>query len=276
ARKEITQKSNGSTRYNVSQETLSKVLVYLAPKPEQQKIANFLASVDKKIEQLTQKKIFLESYKKGVMEKIFSQEIRFENDDGGEFEDWEEKKLGEVSILTSSKRVYLSDYVKMGIPFYRGKEISELRLGIRPKDILYISEKVYEEYKLTYGVPQVNDLLITAVGTLGNVLRISDDKAFYFKDGNLIWIRNIKENSSFLEILLYVYKRDVERTSIGSTQKALTMIELRKIKLPFPCIEEQTKVANFLTSIDKRIEETSKQLEETKKYKKALLQQMFI
>ena len=81
--------------------------------------------------------------------------------------EWEEKKLGNISKLTSSKRVYLDDYVKSGIPFYRGKEISELKKGLTPKDILYISNESYEQYKSKYGIPQVDDILITAVGTLG-------------------------------------------------------------------------------------------------------------
>jgi restriction endonuclease S subunit len=261
---------------SLSKKTIEKIKINIPSLEEQKKIATFLTSIDKKIEQLNQKSTLLESYKKGVMQKIFSQEIRFKRDDGGVFEDWVEKRLGKISTLTSSKRVYLSDYVKIGVPFYRGKEISELKLGIIPKDILYISEERYEEYKLKYGVPMVNDLLITAVGTLCNVLKITDNKPFYFKDGNLIWIKNIEENSSFLEILLHIYKRDIEKTSIGSTQRALTMVELRKIKLPFPQLEEQQKISNFLTSIDQKITQNNQALEEMKAFKKGLLQQMFV
>jgi type I restriction enzyme S subunit len=161
----------------------------------------------------------------------------------GEFEgEWVEKMLGEISILTSSKRVYLSDYTETGIPFYRGKEISELKLGITPKDILYISEDIYNKYKSKYGVPEVNDLLITAVGTLGNVLKINDNNPFYFKDGNLIWIKNITENSNFL----------------------------------IPQKSEQQKIAKFLTSTDQKITQTTQALEQMKRFKKGLLQGMFV
>ena len=189
--------------------------------------------------------------------------------------EWNGKKLGNIAEFTSSKRVYLSDYVDQGIPFYRGKEISELRLGIKPSDILYITEKRYEDFKKKYGVPLVNDILITAVGTLGNVLKINNDDKFYFKDGNLIWLRKIKEDAGFLEILLQWHNRDLIKTSIGSTQKALTMVELRKITFPFPSTREQQKIASFLSSIDTKIEQLGKKISLLEQYKKGMMQKLF-
>jgi len=184
--------------------------------------------------------------------------------------------LGEIGELTSSKRVYASDYVKNGIPFYRGKEVTELKQNIQPKEILYITEEAYLELKKNYGVPQMNDILITAVGTIGNVLKVKDDKPFYFKDGNLIWIKDITENSDFLELLIEFKKNDIEKSSIGSSQKALTMVELRKLAFSFPCLAEQTKIANFLSAIDEKINDCSKQIAMTESYKKGLLQQLFV
>jgi len=210
------------------------------------------------------------------MQKIFSQALRFKDDKGNEFEEWEIKTLGEIGELTSSKRVYASDYVKNGIPFYRGKEVTELKQNIQPKEILYITEEAYLELKKNYGVPQMNDILITAVGTIGNVLKVKDDKPFYFKDGNLIWIKDITENSDFLELLIEFKKNDIEKSSIGSSQKALTMVELRKLAFSFPCLAEQTKIANFLSAIDEKINDCSKQIAMTESYKKGLLQQLFV
>ncbi len=244
--------------------------------PEQQKTASFLTAVDEKIQQLTRKKELLAQYKKGVMQKLFSQEIRFKKDNGENYPDWEEKKLGEVCEMTSSKRVYLSDYVDSGIPFYRGKEISELRLNQVPSDLLYITNERYEDYKSKYGVPKKNDILVTAVGTLGNVLRIKNNDPFYFKDGNLIWLRKIEENPSFIEILLQWNTRELLKTSIGSTQKALTMVELRKLKFNFPCIEEEQKIANYLSGLDTKIKSVATQITQTQNFKKGLLQKMFV
>ena len=205
------------------------------------------------------------------MNKLKVPQLRFPGFDG----EWKFKKIGNIAELTSSKRVYLTDYVEQGIPFYRGKEISELKLGKIPNDILYITESSYQEFKEKFGVPQKDDLLITAVGTLGNVLRIKDEAKFYFKDGNLIWFRKITEFSPFLEIALDFYKSEIEKTSIGSTQRALTMVELRKLKFPFPTLPEQQKIASFLSAVDEKIQQLSRKKELLEHYKKGVMQQLF-
>ena len=157
--------------------------------------------------------------------------------------EWKNQKLSAISELTSSKRIFLSEYVSKGIPFYRGKEISELKKGKKIIDVLYISEKKYEEIRKKYGVPQKNDILITAVGTLGNIYLISNENKFYFKDGNLIWLRNIKISSEYLVYNLEYNKKQILDSSIGSTQKALTIVNLNKLSLNIPNLEEQEKIA---------------------------------
>lgn len=190
-------------------------------------------------------------------------------------EEWEVKKLNDIADLTSSKRVYLSDYVNEGIPFYRGKEISELKRNEKPKDILYITREAYETFKTGFGVPQVNDILITAVGTLGNVYRIKNDSEFYFKDGNLIWLKNVKIFSAFLEILLEINHEAIQKSSIGSTQRALTIIELKKLKFNIPILLEQQKIADFLSQIDSKIEQLTKKKQLLESYKKGAMQKIF-
>ena len=204
-------------------------------------------------------------------EKQLMPKLRFSGFEG----EWGLKKMGEICSMTSSKRVYLEDYVSKGVPFYRGKEISELRLNKVPNDILFITRERYEEFKEKYGVPLKDDILITAVGTLGNVLRIRNDDEFYFKDGNLIWLKNIKVDSEFLEILIQWKNNDLLKTSIGSTQKALTMVELRKLKFSFPQQEEQQKIANFLSSIDTQIQTLEKKKSLLEQYKKGVMQKIF-
>jgi len=194
----------------------------------------------------------------------------FEND--GE---WEEKKLGDIAELTSSKRVHLSDYVPSGVPFFRGKEISLLKNNQIPNDILYISQEHYNEIKERYGVPEIGDILITAVGTLGNVYCVQDSNMFYFKDGNLIWMRSISEDSRFLEILLNVKNEAILSSAIGSSQKALTMVALNKLKFAFPKRKEQQKIADCLSSVDGLISAQSQKVELLKEHKKGLMQQLF-
>ncbi len=247
---------------------------------EQQKIASCLSSLDELIAAHNDKLEALKNHKKGLMQNLFPQEGQKEpNYRFPEFEkdgEWMEKTLGDVAELTSSKRVHLADYVKSGIPFFRGKEISELKKGIIPSDILFISEEQYSEIKDKYDVPKVGDILITAVGTLGNVYRITTDSKFYFKDGNLIWMRNISVYSSFLEILLEARKCDVLSTAIGSSQKALTMKALNELILSLPKnLCEQQKIASCLSALDELITLQSEKIKQLQQHKKGLMQGLF-
>ena len=104
---------------------------------------------------------------------------------------WEEKSLGELGTLTSSKRIYKKEYVSEGIPFYRSKEIKELA---HKRDItleLFITKERYNEIKSRFGIPQEGDILLTAVGTIGEMYVVKNNEPdFYFKDGNLFWFKN--------------------------------------------------------------------------------------
>jgi len=177
-------------------------------------------------------------------------------------------KLSDVAELTSSKRIYLSDYTDNGIPFYRGKEISELKLNKPVSDLLYISDEKYKEIEAKYGVPKENDILVTGVGTLGNIYRIPNNNKFYFKDGNLIWLKNIKQNSEYLEYNLEFNKKKLLDSAIGSTQKALTIAGLNKLSFCYPSTSEQTKVARTMQLIDIKINLQSKKIEDLKLFTK--------
>ncbi len=183
--------------------------------------------------------------------------------------------MGEISDVTSSKRVYLSDYVNQGIPFFRGKEISLLKEGSFPKDVLYIKESRFLEFKEKYGAPQEGDILVTSVGTLGNIYRVDIDSGFYFKDGNLIWLRNIVESSFFLEKLLNYKKSILLKNVIGSTQKALTIIGVKKTEVLLPSLPEQQKIAEFLSSVDEWIERLRAERQAWERYKKGMMQKLF-
>jgi type I restriction enzyme S subunit len=264
----LDEKSTGGTVKGIKGSTLHKMVLISPPLPEQTAIANCLSTWDQAIAAQTHLIAQKELRKKALMQQLLSGKKRLKGFSG----EWREVKLGKVGELTSSKRVYLSDYVNQGIPFYRGKEITELKQGKVIKDILFISEKVYDDFKEKYGVPQINDILITAVGTLGNVYRISNDNPFYFKDGNLIWIRNIKEHSMYLEYLLNNSYEDLYNSAIGSSQKALTIIALNKLKFKIPSIEEQTAIANVLQCADEELHLLKTKLAQLKEQKKGLMQ----
>ncbi|AIY04507.1 hypothetical protein Plano_0542 [Planococcus sp. PAMC 21323] len=200
-------------------------------------------------------------------------QLRFSGFDG----DWEIKKIKDFATVTSSKRVYLNDYVTNGIPFYRGKEITELKSGKTPEDVLYISNDRYEEFKTRFGAPVKGDILITAVGTIGNSMLVENDVEFYFKDGNLIWLREVNQNPKFL---LYVFSNPAGHKKLldsasGSNQKALTIVGLNKLEYKVPKIEEQNKIASFFSLIDQKVQKQQEKIEKLEQFKKGMMQKVF-
>lgn len=169
--------------------------------------------------------------------------------------------LGEVCTIKSSKRIYQSDYLEKGIPFYRGKEISQLSRGEKLDVELYISENKYSELKDKFGKVQKGDLLITSVGTIGNTW-VSDGRDFYYKDGNITQIvKNDNINTKFLHYLFKsnIIKRQYSKGTSGTAQVALTIEKLKKIKIPKVPLEYQIKTVKLLEKsqelIDKRKEQ---------------------
>lgn len=279
SRREITSRAGGSTRYNVGQETLASVNIISPTIPEQQKIASFFTAIDKKISQLKQKKTLLEQYKKGVMQKIFSQEIRFRDDNGQEFPKWEKKRLGELYDITSSKRVFQNEWTSSGVPFYRAREIVVLSEKGAVDNELFISEAMFEEYKQKYGIPLTDDLLVTGVGTLGRLYVVKNKDKFYFKDGNIIWLKkNSETNSQFVKFLFEttIVKKQIDANNSITTVGTYTIDSAKKTTIPYPTVKEQTKIANFLSSLDNKIKHTQTQIEKAEHWKKGLLQKMFV
>lgn len=143
----------------------------------------------------------------------------------------------DLCSIASSKRVFAEDYVSEGVPFYRGKEITQKRNGEPINDPLYITTEHYETLKKKYGVPTCGDILITAVGTIGNSYLVQEED-FYFKDGNIIWLKDFRELG--LNHYLYdymqtsIFKRELEGICIGSTQTALTIVALSNLKVKIP------------------------------------------
>jgi type I restriction enzyme S subunit len=173
--------------------------------------------------------------------------------------EWKKYNLGDLAEITSSKRIYLSDYVEVGIPFYRSKEIIQKSLGENLKEILFISTKKYFEIKNKFGIPLNGDLLISAVGERAGIpYVVKNDGDFYFKDGNIIWFKNIdsKLNIDYLYhwIKSYDGKNNIESLMIGSAQKALTIIGLKGLEIILPKIEIQNRIAYILSSLDDKIE----------------------
>lgn len=190
-------------------------------------------------------------------------------------EDWRIFRLHELANLTSSKRIFENDYVQTGIPFYRGKEISQLIEGVEIDDVCYITEARYSAIKTQFGAPVKGDILITAVGTLANVYVVDTDSPFYFKDGNLIWLRNIKGVSPlFLGIQLRRAKSAILDGAIGSSQKALTIVVLKELPVALPSTIEQLAITTALSDADALLAAQDKLIAKKRDIKQAAMQQL--
>ena len=264
----------------MSKKEFVKLKVPLPSVGEQQKIAAFLTAVDKKIEQLSKKQELLGEYKKGLMQKIFSQAIRFRADDGCDFPDWEEKKLGGIGHTFNGLTGKTKDDFGRGKPYIQYMQIFESsKINIDNFGLVDVRDDENQK------VAQYGDVFFTtssetpdAVG-YSSVLLDDIDKlylnsfCFGFRPNSLDEL-----SPNFAQFLLRSanFRRRVVRLAQGSTRYNMSKVQLMKEVISLPCLKEQTKIANFLSSIDSKIEQVSKQLDESKQFKKALLQQMFV
>ena len=155
-------------------------------------------------------------------------------------EGWRMGTIGDLCEISSSKRIFENEYCDEGIPFYRGKEITQKKNGEPISDLIYISNERYQELVQKYGKPEEGDILLTAVGTLGNSYMVQQEE-FYFKDGNLVWLNNFIEDGVNFYLYAFmqtsVFEDKIVEISIGSTQKAITISSLSKLAMLIPAVD---------------------------------------
>jgi type I restriction enzyme S subunit len=192
---------------------------------------------------------------------------------------WQKVVLRSLCEITSSKRIYVADYQSDGIPFYRGREISEKYKGnLDVSTELFISESKYREIKEKFGVPVPGDLLLTSVGTLGNPYVVQKGEIFYFKDGNLTWFRNFKElDSKFLFYWLVSPqgKAELKKCTIGSSQSAYTIVLLKDMQIELPPLPIQRKIADVLSAYDDLIEVNARRIRILEQMAQSLYREWF-
>lgn len=254
-RKEIITKSSMTTRALTSGTLLNKVFLhYPSQKKEQQKIATFLTSVDERIQLLQKQKEALEQYKKGAMQKIFSRQLRFKDDNGKEYPDWVEKKLGEICEITTGK-LDANAMVENG----------KYRFYTCAKDFFKIDKYAFD----------FEALLISGNGA--NVGYVHHYKGKFNAYQRTYVLYNLSENYLFIKNYLnqFLHERIHREKKDGNTPYiVLKTLSEMKIKLPYH--GEQQKIASFLSAIDTQIEQVAHQIEQTQLFKKGLLQKMFV
>ena len=255
---------------------LLKAIDFIFPTlPEQQKIASFLSAVDEKIQQLSRKKELLSQYKKGVMQQLFSGKLRFKDENGKDYADWEEKLLGsltERNICYGIVQPGIED--ENGVKFIRGGDVFN---GCISRNLRVISKEITDNYKRTY--LKGGELIMSLVGYPGETAIVPD----YLRGSNLarqVGLIDLKRTTNSVYVHYYISssygKRNLLGKTIGSAQQVINIVDLKKLKIPLPSLLEQQKIANFLSSVDAKIESTSQQINQTQSFKKGLLQQMFV
>ncbi|WP_111937901.1 restriction endonuclease subunit S [Clostridium paraputrificum] len=263
----------GTSYPAINSSELATIPIKVPSLEEQTKIANFLSNVDKIIEEQEGKVKDLELYKKGMMQKIFKQEIRFKDDNGQDYPEWEETLLGDISDVRDGTHES-PKYVEEGYPLITSKNLMK-NGSIDYSNVNYITESDYININKRSEV-EIGDILFGMIGTIGNPVLV-DKKGFAIKNVALI-----KEKNELKNIYLLVYLNSsligeqFYKVNTGGTQKFIALNLIRNLKIQLPCLEEQEKIANFLSNIDKIIEEENKKLEDLRQWKKGLLQQMFV
>ena len=251
--------TNGANYPAVKETDVRKALIPIPPKPTQLSI---VSELDKLNELILIKKEQLKDYDtlaQSIFYEMFGDPVV--NEKG-----WEVMSLGDICEITSSKRVFANEYVDMGVPFYRSKEVIEKSKQLPISVELYISESHYDKIKSSFGVPQIGDILVTAVGTIGKIWVVDTNEPFYFKDGNLVWLRKIKgvHSEYFRYSLFYLIDEYKKVNANGAAYNALTIAKLKLMLCPLPPLSLQQSFAHKIEQIERQkaaVQRTIKDLE---------------
>ncbi|MBK7481533.1 MAG: restriction endonuclease subunit S [Flavobacteriales bacterium] len=284
AQSQIVTKSSGlaMSQMNITQQTLLGTQVHLPTLPEQQKIAAFLGAVDRKIQQLKRKQALLEQYKKGVVQQLFSQELRFKRKDGGEFPEWEEKPLGSLGEFRTSsvdklteegqKLVRLVNYMNV----YRHEEINVHSLN----DYVVVSATPIQ---IKTSDLRRGDILFTPSSEtpddIGHSVVIFEDLPDAVFSYHLLRFRpttKLDINYSHYFCNTDTVLKQISRLATGSTRFTVSSGSFAKVRVQVPSLEEQSRIAGFLMALDAKVAGVAQAVAAAQQWKKGLLQQMFV
>lgn len=271
---DIARLSQGTSVVHLYAAQLSTLDLNLPEGDEQQKIASFFSAIDTKIGQLTKKKALLEQYKKGMMQKLFSQEIRFKDDHGNDFPDWEEKRLGKLANRCTKKNTSMK---------HKRVLTNSAILGIIAQNEYFDNDVAKAENLGSYYIVEQGDFVynprISSNAPVGPIKRNKLDigvmsplyTVFSFHTGNPGFYEQY-----FLSTAWYKYMKSIANYGARHDRMAISTKDFVDMPLPYPHPDEQQKTANFLSTVDKKIDFVATELEQAQIFKKGLLQQMFV
>lgn len=269
---EIRDLSNQGGQENLSGEIIKNILITLPTLPEQQKIVTFLTALDEKLQALKQKKNLLEQYKKGVMQKIFSQELRFKDDNGNEFAGWEEKKLGEILEEKNEKTKASGQH----------RILSSTTKGIFNQDE-YFTRDIASKDNTGYKILRKFQLVFSPQNLwLGNInVNMNFEIGIVSPSYKIFSFIKKFTTAEYCEYFLLTPEMmfEYEQSSVQGASVVRRNLDLDKflnIEFNLPTKEEQTKIATFLSTLDEKINQCQAQITNTEVWKKGLLQGMFV
>ena len=265
---QLVMRGKTATMTTIGQTDIATVIVSFPILPEQTKIASFLTAVDEKIAQLTQKGDLLARYKKGVMQHIFSQHLRFKDDDGMDFPDWGDESLGGVgAIITGKTPSTTNESLWNGdIQFVTPTDITEEKYQFK-------TQRTVENNANLKILPK-NSIMFTCIASIGK-MSLSVNPCITNQQINSLVPKSSFDNEYVYYALLSITEY-IKSTQANTTLPIINKTEFSKFEIPVPSLPEQTKIANFLTAMDRKISHNQNQLNALKSYKQGLLQQMFV
>lgn len=271
ALQQITGKKVTATISNLSLGQIKNLEIPLPPLAEQMQIAAILDAADK----LRQKDQQLVEHYNALSQSLF---LEMFGDLINNPMSWDSVKLGDICGVGSSKRVFVSEFVDSGIPFYRGTEVGQLAYGNEIKPHLFISPDKYELLKNESGVPNIGDLLLPSICHDGRILKVKTIDPFYFKDGRVLWIKVNSDliNSDYLRFFLKgLFLTNYSNYASGTTFAELKIVSLKSIRVFNPPIEIQNQFAERVEMIEQQKQQAQKNLEKSEILFNSLLQRAF-
>ena len=242
---------------------------------EQEKIADFLSNVDKKIS-ITEKKLNLfNEYKKGIMQKIFNQELRFKDENGNDYPEWEENKIGKFSKVQGGYAFKSENFKEEGVPVIRISNLSNSGFGIDKNNLVFYDEiENIDSFIINKG----NLLIALSGATTGKTSIYDMPYKAYLNQRVAVFKESEKFYYSFLVQFVKTtqFSNQLKNVIVAGAQPNISTKDIENFVVNLPCFEEQQKIADFLSAIDTKIEKISDELENLKEFKKGLLQQMFV
>ncbi|UXR47711.1 restriction endonuclease subunit S [Staphylococcus simulans] len=280
-KRHIKREGNGISVLGISKTNLGKLKTFLPSMQEQQKIGNFFSKLDRQIALQEKKLALLEEQKKGYMQKIFSQELRFKDENGNEYPKWKEANLEAVLKMKEGlRRGPFGGALKKEIFIEEGYAVYEQANAIYDNQTFryFIDENKFNEMK-NFSV-KADDIIMSCSGTIGKLSLIPKN----YKEGiiNQALIRfRVSEKLNSLYFLYYMksgmMQRKILKSNPGSAIVNLIPVkDLKKINLKVPSIEEQEKISNFLHNLDSLLAKKILKIKMMKNRKDSFLQKMFL